>query len=123
MTRAPYGAAPNLFLFSPEAHHAQERAMRTFNFAATIRRVFAIRNNVAAIVTGKRASSHKTSAWHASLSYRLRQAIARFAQRYCAGAVCLDADLMPLSMGLSRTRLQPCSVATQRVCEESVERS
>jgi hypothetical protein len=99
--------------------------MRTFNFASTIRRVFAIRNNVAAIVMGKRASSHKTSAWHASPSYRLRQAFSRlrFAQRFGAGAVCLDADLMPLSMGFSRTRLQPCSVATQRVCEESVERS
>ena len=97
--------------------------MRTFNFATTIRRVFAIRNNAAAIVTGKRASSHKQSAWHASLSYRLRQAFSRIAQRFGTGAVCLDADLMPLGMGLSRMRLVPCSVATQRVCEESVERS
>ena len=36
--------------------------MRTINFANTIRRVFAIRNNVAAIVTGKH-SSHNSS-WH-----------------------------------------------------------
>jgi hypothetical protein len=93
--------------------------MRTFNFAATIRRVFAIRNNAAVIVTGKR-SSHKSSRWHASHACQACQAALRFVMRK-ATVVRPDRDLMPLGMGQSR--LQPCSVATQRVFVEPVERS
>ena len=89
--------------------------MRTFNFAATIRRVFAIRNNAAAIVTGKR-SSHKPCRWHRH--YQACQAAMRFALRLVG--VRRDGDLMPLGMS---SRLQPCSVATQRICVEPVERS
>ena len=106
-----------LFCSLPIARHAQERAMRTINFANTICCVFAIRNNVAAIVTGKR-SSHKPCRWHAH--YLACQAALRFAMR--AVGVRRDGDLMPL--GMSFSRLQPCSVATtQRFCAEPVERS
>ena len=83
--------------------------MRTFNFANTICRVFAIRNNVAAIVTGKR-SSHKPS-WHARHAYTACQAAMRFPMRLVA-LVRRDRDLLPL--GASLSRLQPCSVAEQR---------
>jgi hypothetical protein len=83
--------------------------MRTINFANTIRRVFAIRNNVAAIVTGKR-SSHKPG-WHACHAYSACEAAMRFTMRLVA-LVRRDRDLLPLGMGLSR--LQPCSVAAQR---------
>jgi hypothetical protein len=83
--------------------------MRTFNFAATIRRVFAIRINAAAIVTGKR-SSHKPCRWHARHCYQTWQAVLRFAMRVVG--VRRDGDLMPL--GMSFSRLQPCSVASQR---------
>ena len=97
--------------------------MRTINFANTIRRVFAIRNNVAAIVTGKR-SSHKPS-WHARHAYTACQAAMRFTMRLVA-LVRRDRDLLPL--GTSLSRLQPCSVATQRQgfltqCVGPVERS
>jgi hypothetical protein len=81
--------------------------MRTINFANTIRRVFAIRNNVAAIVTGKR-SSHKPS-WHVRHAYTACQAAMRFTMRLVA-LVRRDRDLLPL--GTSLGRLQPCSVAT-----------
>jgi hypothetical protein len=103
--------------------------MRTINFANTICRVFAIRNNAAAIVTGKR-SSHKPCRWHARHAYTACQALVRFTMRLVA-LVRRDRDLMPLGMSLSR--LQPCSVATQgrftqrrltqRVCVGPVERS
>lgn len=93
--------------------------MRTFNFATTIRRVFAIRNNAAAIVTGKR-SSHKSCRWHARHAYTACQAALRFSMRLVA-VVRRDRDLMPLGMSLGR--LQPCSVAAQRICVEPVERS
>ena len=82
--------------------------MRTFNFAATICRVFAIRNNAAAIVTGKR-SSHKPCRWHARHSYQAWQS--ECALRCASFGVRRDGDLMPL--GMSFSRLQPCSVATQ----------
>jgi hypothetical protein len=84
--------------------------MRTINFANTIRSVFAIRNNAAAIVTGKR-SSHKPCRWHARHAYSACQAAMRFTMRLVA-RVRRDLDLMPLGMGSGR--LQPCSVATQR---------
>jgi hypothetical protein len=93
--------------------------MRKFNFATTIRRVFATRNNAIAIVTGKR-SSHKSCRWHARHAYQACQAVMRFTMRFVAVAR-RDCDLMPLGMSLGR--LQPCSVATQRVCVEPVERS
>ncbi len=89
--------------------------MRTINFANTIRRVFAIRNNVAAIVTGKR-SSHKPS-WHAHHAYTACQAAMRFTMRLVA-LVRRDRDLLPL--GTSLSRLQPCSVATQRLLTQRV---
>ena len=85
--------------------------MRTFNFATTIRRVFAIRNNAAVIVTGKR-SSHKPCRWHARHAYTACQAAMRFTMRLVARRVRRDLDLVPL--GTSSGRLQPCSVATQR---------
>ena len=94
--------------------------MRTFNFAATICRVFAIRNNAAAIVTCKR-SSHKSSRWHAGHAYQACQAALRFVMRAVATVVRRDGDLMPLGMG--QRRLQPCSVALRRVFVEPVERS
>ena len=98
--------------------------MRTFNFAATIRRVFAIRNNVAAIVTGKRASSHKHSAWHASPSYRLRQAIMRFAQRALRGASMSRRGSHATRHGtFANATATVLSGNAARVCEESVERS
>ena len=103
--------------------------MRTFNFATTICRVFAIRNNAAAIVTGKR-SSHKPCRWHARHAYSARLAAMRFTMRLVA-RVRRDLDLVPL--GTSSGRLQPCSVATQRpftqsrftkrICVGPVERS
>ena len=93
--------------------------MRTFNFATTIRRVFAIRNNVAAIVTSKR-SSHKPCRWHAGHAYTACQGKMRFIMRLVA-LVRRDRDLLPL--GTSLSRLQPCSVATQRLCVGPVERS
>ncbi len=103
--------------------------MRTSNFATTIRSVFATRNNVAAIVTGKR-SSHKPCRWHARHAYTACQASRRgdrFTMRLVA-VVRRDRDLMPL--GMSSGRLQPCSVAaqrqrhlTQRLCVGPVERS
>ena len=92
--------------------------MRTFNFATTIRRVFAIRNNAAAIVTGKR-SSHKPCRWHAGHTYLACQATLRFVMRLVG--VRRDGDLMPL--GMSFSRLQPCSVVTPRICVGPVERS
>ena len=85
--------------------------MRNFNFANTIRRAFAIRNNAAAIVTGKR-SSHKPCRWHARHAYTACQALVRFTMRFVA-LVRRDGDLMPL--GMSSSRLQPCSVATERL--------
>jgi hypothetical protein len=85
--------------------------MRTINFANTIRRVFAIRNNAAVIVTGKR-SSHKPCRWHARHAYTACQAAMRLTMRLVA-LVRRDRDLMPL--GVSSSRLQPCSVATQRL--------
>ena len=93
--------------------------MRTSNFATTIRSVFATRNNVAAIVTGKR-SSHKPCCWQACHAHYACQAALRFLMRL-VGVARRDRDLMPLSMSLGR--LQPCSVATQRVCIGPVERS
>ena len=93
--------------------------MRTSNFATTIRSVFATRNNVAAIVTGRR-SSHKPCRWHARHAYTACQAAMRLRPRLVA-VVRRDRDLLPLGMSLSR--LQPCSVATQRVCIGPVERS
>lgn len=86
--------------------------MRTINFANTICRVFAIRNNAAAIVTGKR-SSHKPCRWHARHPGAPGcQALVRFTMRFVA-LVRRDGDLMPL--GMSSSRLQPCSVATERL--------
>ena len=85
--------------------------MRTINFANTICRVFAIRNNAAAIVTGKR-SSHKPCRWQARHAYTACQAAMRFTMRLVA-LVRRDRDLMPL--GMSSGRLQPCSVATGRL--------
>ena len=93
--------------------------MRTFNFATTIRRVFAIGINRAAVVTGKR-SSHKPCCWQACHAHYACQAALRFLRRL-VGVARRDRDLMPLSMSLGR--LQPCSVATRRVCVEPVERS
>src|SRR5687768_16248684 len=89
---------PLVVLFAPRSAQAQERAMRTFNFAATICRVFAIRNNAAAIVTCKR-SSHKSSRWHAGHAYQACQAALRFVMRAVATVVRRDGDLMPLGMG------------------------
>ena len=92
--------------------------MRTFNFAATIRRVFAIRNNAAAIVTGKR-SSHKPCRWHAATIRRARP--------QCASPLRLvarcTARRRSYATGHEFPSLQPCSVATQRICVEPVERS
>ena len=85
--------------------------MRTINFANTICRVFAIRNNAVAIVTGKR-SSHKPCRWDVRHAYSACQAAMRFTMRFVA-LVRRDGDLMPL--GMSSSRLQPCSVAAQRL--------
>ena len=91
--------------------------MRTFNFAATIRRVFAIRNNAAAIVTGKR-SSHKPCRWHAAHYQRARPLCASHCVSWRGMA-----RRGSYATGHEFARLQPCSVATQRVCVEPVERS
>jgi hypothetical protein len=62
-------------------------------------------------VTGKR-SSHKPCRWHARHAYTACQAAMRFTMRLVA-LVRRDRDLLPL--GTSLSRLQPCSVAGERL--------
>lgn len=92
--------------------------MRTFNFANTIRRVFAIRNDRATNVTSKRSGSPKASSWlpvHAPAAWA--EAL-RFVMCHVQGVVRPDVGQQRLTTLLGR--LRPCSVAAGRVFGESV---